>query len=433
MLAKKCSGFLSDGVTKCPYGTKQGDYCNIHFKKYNMECEIKLGDEGYENLLIVKFPDVSSEWDFEKNVGINLKTMNYSSHTEVWWLCSKSKHSYKSSPNARTGKKMKNGCKECAIDSLRVHDKELKEEQRNKKVERNTTSIGDETEKYISNLLINSQKFKNVEIVGNIGGSGDIYIKDLNDNVNYIQIKTLTYNKGDIYYMTNDHKYEDNMLIVMTNKQRNRFALEFAGKIKVKRLTLVFDYENSKYKNIMYTNVEEFLLKLIEQIPLSTSNNKINSAIDKELMMLKRFEKFCNENNIIYNRNNTNGNYIDGFINGFSFQSKFVSLNRNGGITCCVSFSKSAGRLNGKNIKKNYDKGDIDFVVVELGGTIDEPEKYLGNFCIIPEKILLEQNILVTEISKGKKNFYICPPFDYDKHWSKEFWNNISNIPNPSV
>lgn len=328
---------------------------------------------------------------------------------------------------------MKNGCKTCAIDSLRVHDKVLLEEQRNKTTTRSTTSIGDETEKYIANLLLKSQKYKNVEIVGNIGGNGDILVKDYNDKINYIQVKTLTYNREDIYYMTNDHKYPDNMLIAMVNKERNRFALEFYGNIKVKRLSLVYDYEKSKYKNIMYKNSEHFLLKMIELIPFSCSENILNDEINKEILMLNRFENFCNENNIIYKRNKTNGDCIDGTINGFTFQAKFVSLNRTKGLTYAVSFTKSSGRLNGKNVKKHYSKGDIDFVIIEVAGTIEEPEKYLGNFCIIPEKILLEQNILITDTCKGKKGISVCPPFDYDCHWSKEFWNNIDNIPTPSV
>jgi len=389
------------------------------------------------NLLICRRPDLIPEWDLDKNkkLGIEIKTITYSSHKKVYWKCLKNKNhkSYLASPNNKTYKtlnKSSSGCRQCSYDHNRVHDKkELYEKRNSIKSVINTTLIGDMTEKYIKELLINSNKFKNIKIVGNIGGNGDICITDYKNNINYIQVKTLTYNRNDIYYMTNNFKYPDNMLIVMVNKQRNRFALEFAGNIKVKRLSLVYDYKKSKYQNIMYKSVECFLEDLIKKIPMSCSRNKISSSIFKEISMLNRFEKFCIDRGIKYERNDTNGNCIDGTINGYKFQAKFVSFSQKNQKTFNVTFCKSAGRLNNKNITRNYEKGEIDFVIIETGGTRSQPNKYKGHFCIIPENKLIEQGILKTENTRGKKSFYICPPLEYNKeHWSKKFWNNTSGI-----
>ena len=92
--------------------------------------------------------------------------------------------------------------------------------------------------------------------------------------------------------MTNSRKYSNNMLIIMVNKGRNRFAEEFAGNITVKRLSLVFGYEKSKYKDIMFTDVDEFIARLIKLVPLSCKENKIYESVLKEIDMLDRFENF---------------------------------------------------------------------------------------------------------------------------------------------
>jgi len=55
---------------------------------------------------------------------------------------------------------------------------------------------------------------------------------------------------------------------------------------------------------------------------------------------------------------------------------------------------------------------------------------YLDNFCIIPSSVLINKGILKTSEQKGKLGLSICPP-DYEKdHWSKEYWNNFSQLLN---
>ena len=126
-------------------------------------------------------------------------------------------------------------------------------------------------------------------------------------------------------------------------------------------------------------------------------------------------------------RNQTNGNSKDGTINGYSFQAKFVSVNSETRLTYQVNFTKNSGRIADKYIKKNYEYEDFRFFIVEVGGTEEFPDKYIGNFCIIPREIIKDE--FRSEDNEGKKSVYVCPP-DYSReHWSKVFWNNISNIP----
>lgn len=97
-------------------------------------------------------------------------------------------------------------------------------------------------------------------------------------------------------------------------------------------------------------------------------------------------------------------------------------------LTYSISSQKSAGRISNKLVHKNYAVDDFDFMIIEVGGTLKEPDKYKNNFCIIPSRILLEQNILKTEVCNGKKAFGVCPPDYIKSHWSKIFWNNISTL-----
>lgn len=481
---KKCKAFLKDGVTPCNSSAKYSkEYCGNHLRIYEkkasinlvVEEEIKYIDDDsknnggtnffknpinpyptlkiiepqtkYEtdqlekilkldredpknsNLLVIKYPELIKEWDFVKNETIiDISSISYSSHINVYWKCIKNKEHIKSflSPNCRIKKETINGCKECKYDAIRVHDKnELNFIRENKNSKKNTSKIGDNTENFIVHLLIRTKLYKNVKKIGNIGGNGDIEITHFDDSINFIQSKTLTKNKEKTYYMTHDTKYPDDMLIIMVDKTRKYFALDFEKNINVKRLTLTFSSPISKYKDIMFTDIENFTSKLVELIPMSSTTNIINDNIKKEIFMLERLEKNCKAHNISFERNETNGNTIDGFINGKSFQAKYIKINSSNRATYNVTSGKSYGRIDGKKITGPYEIGDFDIMIIEIGGSIEESEKYINNFCIIPSYALIKENILKTNTVKGKKAFYICPP-DYKKeHWSKQFWNNL--------
>lgn len=383
----------------------------------------------YERLFINKHPELVKEWDFEKNIDIDINTIYFSSHKKVYWVCENG-HSYEASLNNRTKTMSGTDCSICKYDSKRIYDKkiidDLRENYNPSEKYLNTIKTGDDSENYITKLLINTNKFKNVNNIGNEGGKSDIIITNTNETINHIQVKTLTsLKKDDSYYITINCTYPENMLIVMLNKERTRFAVDFARNITGKRPNLSFGSKKSKYKDIMFKDVNIFLSKLVKLIPLSCNFNIVNDCIKLEKESLFRFEQFCIDKNLEFKRNKTNGDTVDFFLNGFRGQAKFVSKNDIIRATYQVKSQKSCGSLNGKFISRNYEEKDFDFIVIEIGGTITYPDKYKNNFCIIPINDLLKQKILKTNSCKGKKIFYICPP-DYDKkHWSKIFWNKI--------
>lgn len=268
--------------------------------------------------------------------------------------------------------------------------------------------------------------YQEVTVLGNMGADSDIRL-NYNNKFYYIQVKTLTLNKNGSYCVNMRSHYPDNMLIIMVDKERRHFAIDYAGNIKPAVLHLSFKEcnVNSKYKNIMFTDINQFKNKIKELMVKSCTQIKFSGAIYKEFLMMQRLETFCVTNNINYIRNTTNGNVIDGNINKYRFQAKFVSTNQPTSCTYPVTFSRNYGRLNGQEICAAYNVGDFDFAIIEVGGTPTDEHKYENNFCIIPEKVLIDQNILRSDTCEGKKSFMICPPDYIHEHWSKKYWNNI--------
>jgi len=65
-----------------------------------------------ENSLLNNHPQISKEWDYDKNKLLTPENFSPSSHNKVWWICPKG-HSYESLIYQRTGKKP-TGCPYCA-------------------------------------------------------------------------------------------------------------------------------------------------------------------------------------------------------------------------------------------------------------------------------------------------------------------------------
>ena len=173
----------------------------------------------------------------------------------------------------------------------------------------------------------------------------------------------------------------------------------------------------------MYTDIDQFKQQLKKLIPLSRTELEFSSEnIKKEYEMLQRFEAYCIENNIKYLRNVTNSGPVDGTINGYTFQAKYATLKTSN--SSAIPSHKAAGSLHGKQVSRPYEVGDINYFIVELGD-VNNTLNYHHNFCIIPESVLIKQNVLKSKTCKGKQAFCICS-HDYNKpHWSKIYWNVI--------
>ena len=59
------------------------------------------------------FPELSKEWDYEKNIGLKFEEITIGSNKRVWWVCSKCGYEWKTSINHRTGNKP-TSCPKCS-------------------------------------------------------------------------------------------------------------------------------------------------------------------------------------------------------------------------------------------------------------------------------------------------------------------------------
>jgi hypothetical protein len=174
----------------------------------------------------------------------------------------------------------------------------------------------------------------------------------------------------------------------------------------------------------MYDNLEIFKSKLTEYIPLSATENSLYKTMKKEHESLQRLLRECEKRGLDFRRNITNGNATDGYINDFKIQGKYRSKWDYTRPT--IQIKKFGGTFNGKKLKSAYEEKDFQYLVIEIGGPVDDPEKYHGYFCIIPMEILLERGAIRTETCDGKLDLNIQPPDYPHNHWTKPYWNNFS-------
>ena len=66
-----------------------------------------------EHSLLKTHPELSNEWDYEKNYPLRPENFSYGAGNKMWWLC-KSGHSFQATINHRTGKKQQTGCPQCS-------------------------------------------------------------------------------------------------------------------------------------------------------------------------------------------------------------------------------------------------------------------------------------------------------------------------------
>jgi len=370
------------------------------------------------------YPHLRDEFDQELNPGIIFDELTIGSTVIIKWKCP-----IHGEFESAVKNRVNNNCMECYHDKIRKFNIKDKEEYKNEHRDTNINSIkiGDDTEEYVVDLLKETKQFKDIIKTGQTSEKCDIKVILLDGTEKGLQVKTLSIklDRTDSYCTGSLLNYDSDMLIVMVNKNRDRFALEFVKNITTKKLYLTFSSSRkTKYDNIMFKDKNLFIKKLVELIPLSI-DYKLDLGImqQKEYNMLERLENYCIKNNLSYIRNDSNGNSIDCFINNFKCQAKYCSLNVDGSSTYNIHFSKRLGN----NYIQPYHCNDFDYFIVELGGVRNSEDlndliKYHNYFCIIPNKELVEQEALQSETCNGKITLGICPPNYPKDHWSKKYW-----------
>lgn len=376
-----------------------------------------LSESPESRLFIYRCTYLLADWDFPNNQHINLRSVTYGSQKKASFIC------HNDNEHRKTVQiKNKFGCKECNDTYKRKHIKDevgelMKNRRQNSK---NTTKIGDDAEEYIVDLLEETDNFVKVERLGYLTGTGDIAITVCGDEVVYIQIKTLYHCKLRSSNR-NESKYPDDILIVFVDQKRKHFALSYWKDIKhLDNLSLSFKNKKSLYREMMFVDEEIFLNKLVDNIPLSTTENIIYESALKEIESFKRLDEKCQKRGLHFRRNDSNGDSVDVFINGKRCQGKYSNRNKNNYYI--ISSCKVIGKIKNKNVQDSYEEDDFDFLIAEIGGND------VGNFCIIPMKVLIERKIIKHGELNGKTAFTLLPPDLSSEKWYHQYWNNFEQF-----
>lgn len=285
---------------------------------------------------------------------------------------------------------------------------------------KNATLIGDETEKYIIDILHDCRDLEFVEKIGHTGDRIDIIYKFKSENtIRGLQVKTLCCtDKSNVYRSTlvrTKSVYTSDTLIVLVNKDKNKFGLIFYGDCPKTGITLTFrNQEKSKYKDNMFIDFNLFKEKLIGMMKSSVEYiENISHTTAKEKDSINRLKSICDEKKLNFKMSDTFTSVFDCYINNKKIQCR--SSNQKHGLQYSFSMSKSGSNENFKHTRIKYSvNDDIDFFVFEI-------ISYPGNFYIIPKLKLIEEKVISSNSTDGKWSIQI-PPIGYTNKLSKYYW-----------
>lgn len=283
--------------------------------------------------------------------------------------------------------------------------------------------IGDKVEEYVDSILMTDPSIKSVERMGNSGNAFDTIIKLHGEEFfRGIQTKKLSQNRNSpacYSFSLKESLYKDDTLIVGGDLENEvYFVIPY---FLVKHLTRVTFSLYGMRSDYFYENEQEFKDALLLGTKTTTIikdgdlKDYFTDNIKMEYLSMERLKKVCNAIGLEYVRNRTNGNYVDGFINGKPVQ--------------CKTTTSKPGEMFQFHIVKGVqhtpyeDTDNIDFFIFNAV-TPDLEDR----FYVIPKFVLVEREYLKSKSSKGKTGIYLAPPGYKGGHWTLEFLDKLSLI-----
>jgi hypothetical protein len=292
---------------------------------------------------------------------------------------------------------------------------------------KNAAKIGEETENYILDILKENKNLEMIEKIGYTGDKNDIIYKFKNtEHIRGIQVKTMRSNLNDVYRCTlnrNNTIYNDDMLFVLVNKERNRFCLIFYKDCPKSGPTLPFkSIKTSKYRDNMFIDIDEFKNKLYEMMKDSNIYKEdISKTTKKEKDSVNRLKEACIKYNLPFVISESFISIYDCLINNHKVQCR--SSNQEHGYQYNFSLSKSHKMIHFKKTSRKYNEDDdIDIFIFEI---ISQP----NIFYIIPKNILVEKGYIESKNYKGKTGITIPLVGNTNKnlmsYWTLDYVNRF--------
>lgn len=276
------------------------------------------------------------------------------------------------------------------------------------------TEIGDATCWWVYDFI------KSLDIISEISNLSsvvnhtyDLFVRLKNDpsqTIYGIQVKTMKMyinkNGTERYSMwDNKSNYDNNTLMIFISQDRKYYVA-------------------SIFENISKTNVisdlsilKEYLIRLIPQSVIINNiyDGMTNINDHKSFNSIRTIKSTFEALGCKFEYENTVDSTTDIYINGHRCQCKLSSRIRFHIYEMCVHKTY-------KSKKIPYDRGDFEYLILLVVDN-NNPHLYTNDICIIPESVLIDQNVIKTDTQKGKLGMPLCPPNHNEYHWTESFWN----------
>jgi hypothetical protein len=232
-----------------------------------------------------------------------------------------------------------------------------------------------------------------------------------------IQVKT-THDKTEIgkyCFKLNSGKYENCILLCFCEEDKRSWLIPYEEVIGITSISISV---KSKYNKYEVTN-ETIIEKLNHYYTLcnKVSFTILDTPISKTCKQEQHFRKY-RENKldfIQFTNNEMEGLVYDFMIENKKVQEKVGTVIHNNPNSFSFGLNKYDCRINGKCVKKCYEKGDNDLYWLNCKNNL---------FYVIPETILIEQGILG---ENGKKVLYVSPT-NKNTEWCNDYLFDYDSI-----
>lgn len=279
-------------------------------------------------------------------------------------------------------------CKSCIYSNTSKHNMEL-----NKNIEGNSYALNIEFQsvqllkKYIDTSILEIKISPECCLA-------DLCIKDVNcivQNWLPIQLKSTLKPSNNIYSFGVLRNYHDTLIIFICIQEEKFWFINGNNVLNQSRLSI--GIKKSKYSvyEVDKINVTQKILEFYKTMDKDTLQN-IQKPITENCRKEQEFRKMRETKlkDVKFNYPEINQSVFDFKINDYKIQEKTAFMKSNSCYSI-VMFTKNKDGIH----NFPYDKGDNDFYWINL------PD--YETFYIIPEKVLIDKQIISTDNLKGKK------------------------------